>query len=189
MSISEQNCLKGHFLIAMPGLMDPNFHQTVTLICEHTGEGAMGIIIDRRLPELNSERLFKELEIAYLQEQANLPVYFGGPVHVGEIFILHGPPFHWEGCLVVSPEFGLSNTTDILESIAMGTGPEEHMIAVGCSGWGGGQLEGELRENAWLTGRASSQIVFKTASGQRWAAAMETLGIDPDLLSGEAGHA
>jgi putative transcriptional regulator len=189
MSINEQNYLKGHFLIAMPGLMDPNFHQTVTLVCEHTREGAMGIIIDRLIPELNSGRLFKELQIACLQEQANLPVYFGGPVHVGEIFILHGPPFHWEGCLVVSPEFGLSNTSDILESIAVGRGPKEFIISIGCSGWGGGQLESEIMENAWLTGNASSRIVFKTSFEQRWAAAIEQLGINPDLLSGEAGHA
>jgi len=175
--------------MAMPGLMDPNFHQTVTLICEHTREGAMGVIVDRRLPELRSERIFKELEIAYLQERSNLPIHFGGPVHVGEIFIIHGPPFHWEGCLVVSPEFGLSNTTDILESIAMGRGPEEFIIAIGCSGWGPGQLEAELRENAWLTGRASGRIVFNTPLEQRWTAAIEQLGIEPGLLSGEAGHA
>jgi putative transcriptional regulator len=189
MSISEQNSLKGHFLIAMPGLIDPNFHQTVTFICEHTHEGAMGIIIDRRVQELTSGRIFDELGIACLQERADLPVYFGGPVHVGELFILHGPPFHWEGCLEISPEFGLSNTTDILESIAMGRGPEEFIIAVGCSGWGAGQLEGELKENAWLTGRATTRIVFNTTAKQRWAAAVENLGIDPDLLSGEAGHA
>lgn len=189
MSIGDQSSLKGHFIMAMPGLMDPNFHQTVTLICEHTLEGAMGVIIDRRLPELNGERVFKELEIAYLQEQANLPIHFGGPVHMGEVFILHSPPFNWEGCLVVSPDFGLSNTTDILESIAMGRGPEDFIIAVGCSGWGPGQLEGEMKENAWLSGRASARIVFKTPVEQRWSAAIEKLGIDPDLLTGEAGHA
>ena len=189
MSINEQNSLKGQFIMAMPGLMDPNFHQTVTLICEHTPEGAMGIIIDRRLPELSGERIFKELEIAYVPERANIPIHFGGPVHVGEIFILHGPPFHWEGCLEVSPHFGLSNTTDILESIAMGQGPEDYLVAIGCSGWGGGQLEGEMRENAWLTGVASPRIVFKTPPEQRWTSAIEALGVNPDLLSGEAGHA
>jgi len=189
MSIHKQDSLKGQFIMAMPGLMDPNFHQTVTLICEHTLEGAMGIIIDRRLPELDSGRIFKELEIACLQEQTNIPIHFGGPVHVGEIFILHGPPFHWEGCLEVSPEFGLSNTTDILESIAVGKGPENYLIAIGCSGWGAGQLENEMRENAWLTGVALPRIVFKTPLEQRWSNAIEQLGINPDLLIGEAGHA
>jgi putative transcriptional regulator len=189
MNISQQDCLKGHFLMAMPGLMDPNFHQTVTLICEHTSEGAMGIVINRGLSEITGERIFKELDIAYLQEQANLPVHFGGPVHVGEIFILHGPPFHWDGCLVVSPHFGLSNTTDILESIAMGRGPEDFIIVLGCSGWGAGQLEEEMKENAWLTSSASTRIVFKAPLKQRWTDAIQNLGIDPGLLSGEAGHA
>lgn len=175
--------------MAMPGLMDPNFHQTVTLICEHTHEGAMGIIIDRRLPEITGERIFRELDIAFLKEMGNIPLHFGGPVHVGEIFIVHSPPFHWTGCLQVSPEFGLSNTTDILESIAMGRGPSEYLIALGCSGWGAGQLEDEMRENAWLTSAASSKIVFRTPLEQRWRAAIQNLGIDPGLLSGEAGHA
>ena len=189
MNVSEQNYLKGHFLMAMPGLMDPNFHQTVTLICEHTHEGAMGIIVDRRVPELDSDQIFRELDIAFIQEQANIPLHFGGPVHGGEVFILHGPPFHWEGCLVVSPEFGLSNTSDILEAIAMGRGPHDFFIAIGCSGWGAGQLEAEMKENTWLTGMATTDIVFNTALERRWFAAIQNLGIDPDLLSGEAGHA
>lgn len=189
MNISEQNCLKGHFLIAMPGLVDPNFHQTVTMICEHTHEGAMGIIIDRKLPKINSGRIFEELDIVYLQDQEDIPVYFGGPVHVGEIFILHGPPFQWQGCLKVTPHFGLSNTSDILKAIAMGRGPENYLITLGCSGWGGGQLENEIRENAWLTSLGASQIVFDTPVEQRWTSAIEKLGVNPNLLSGEAGHA
>jgi len=189
MTIQGQNNFKGQFIIAMPGLMDPNFNQTVTLICEHTREGAMGVIIDRGLPDLKGERIFRELGISFLKEVENIPVYFGGPVHVGEVFILHGPPFHWEGCHVVNPEFGLSNTADILEAIAMGRGPSDYLIAIGCSGWGAGQLENEMKDNAWLTGAASSRIVFGTPSEQRWSAAIENLGINPDLLSGEAGHA
>jgi putative transcriptional regulator len=189
MTIQGQSSLKGQFIIAMPGLMDPNFHQTVTLICEHNSEGAMGIIIDRGLPDLKGERVFKEVGISFLQEYAGIPVYFCGPVHIGEIFVLHGPPFHWEECLMVNSEFGLSNTTDILEAIAMGKGPLNYMIAIGCSGWGSGQLENEMMENAWLTDTASSQIVFNTPMEQRWNAAIENLGIDPGLLSGESGHA
>ena len=175
--------------MAMPGLMDPNFHQTVTFICEHTHNGAMGIVINRSLSELRAENIFRELDISFLPESTGAPIYFGGPVHTGEIFVLHGPPFNWEGCLVVSPLFGLSNTIDILESIAMGEGPEDFIIALGCSGWGGGQLESEMRENAWLTSTASADITFHISPEQKWMSAIQQLGIDPELLSGEAGHA
>ena len=175
--------------MAMPGLMDPNFHQTVTFICEHSDKGAMGIVIDRPLSGLHGENIFRELDISFIQELGSVPIYFGGPVHTGEIFVLHGPPFDWVGCLVVSPLFGLSNTIDILESIAKGEGPEDFIIALGCSGWGGGQLESEMKENAWLTCTASADIIFHTSPEQKWMAAIQKLGIDPELLSGEAGHA
>ena len=175
--------------MAMPGLMDPNFHRTVTFICEHTGEGAMGIVIDRPLSGLSGENIFRELDIAFLPEKSDVPIYFGGPVHTGEIFVLHGPPFHWGGCLEVSPSFGLSNTIDILESIAMGKGPDDFIIVLGCSGWGGGQLESEMKDNAWLTCTASTDITFHTSPERKWMAAIQKLGVDPELLSGEAGHA
>ena len=189
MNYQKQDCLKGHFLMAMPGLMDPNFHRSVTLICEHSQEGAMGVIIDRPLTGVTGEIIFRELDIPFLQEFAETPVFFGGPVHTGEIFVLHGPPFNWRGCLKVSPPFGLSNTIDILESIAIGKGPDNFIIALGCSGWGGGQLESEMMENAWLTSSASVDIVFHTPPERRWMSAIKELGIDPELLSDEAGHA
>ena len=175
--------------MAMPGLMDPNFHRTVTFICEHTREGAMGIVIDRPLSGLSGENIFRELDIAFLREHGDVPIYFGGPVHTGEIFVLHGTPFHWEGCLEVSPSFGLSNTIDILESIGMGKGPDDFIIALGCSGWGGGQLESEMKDNAWLTCTASTDVTFHTPPEQKWMAAIQKLGVDPELLSGDAGHA
>lgn len=189
MNMRQQDCLKGQFLIAMPGLMDPNFHRTVTFICEHTNEGAMGIIIDRPLAGLTGEKIFQELDIAFLREQGDIPLYYGGPVHTGEIFILHGPPFHWEGCLEISNAFALSNTMDILESIAMGKGPDDFIVALGCSGWGGGQLESELKANAWLSCTAVADITFGIPYDQKWGAAIRKLGIEPDLLSGQAGHA
>lgn len=181
--------MKGHFLIAMPGLMDPNFHRTVTLICEHSHEGAVGVVIDRPLSGLSGGNIFKELNIPFVEELGGIPIFFGGPVHTGEIFVLHGPPFHWKGCLTVTPSFGLSNTIDIIESIAMGNGPNEFLIVLGCSGWGGGQLESEMKENAWLTCAASENIAFHTPPERKWMAAIQRLGIDPELLSGEAGHA
>jgi putative transcriptional regulator len=189
MEIKFQENLKGHLLLAMPGLMDPNFYRTVTLICEHTREGAMGVIIDRPLDGVIAETIFRELHIDFLEEMGKIPLYFGGPVHTGEIFVLHGPPFHWGGCHRVAPSFALSNTMDILEEIAMRRGPSDFIITLGCSGWGGGQLESEMKENAWLTCPATPEIAFKTPTSRKWMMSIQEIGIDPNLLSGEAGHA
>lgn len=181
--------IKGAFLVAMPLLADPNFHKTVTFICEHTQEGAMGVIIDRLHPNVTGAQIFEELNLDYVSEAARAPVYLGGPVHINEIFVFHGPPFHWEGCLAVTPSFALSNTMDILEAIAMGKGPASYLITLGCAGWGGGQLEFEIKENAWLTCPASEDIAFNIPAENKWRKAMERIGIDPDLLSSATGHA
>lgn len=181
--------LKGHLLTAMPGLMDPNFFQTVTLICEHTPNGAMGVVIDRVSTTISAKDIFEELSIPHLPEMEKIPIYHGGPVHVDEIFILHGPPFDWKGCLRVGPAFGLSNTIDVLSAIAEGAGPENFLIFLGCAGWGGGQLESELAQNAWLTCPADEEIIFQTPSENRWRATMNKMGIDPEFLTQMPGHA
>jgi putative transcriptional regulator len=184
-----QDGLRGQLLTAMPGLMDPNFYQSVTLICEHTPSGAMGVVIDRINPSISAKDIFEELSIPHLPRMVGIPVHQGGPVHVDEIFIIHGPPFDWKGCLVVSPSMALSNTIDVLSAIAEGTGPQNFLIFLGCAGWGGGQLESELRQNAWLTCPADEEIVFNVPAQERWQAAMTKMGIDPALLSNMPGHA
>ncbi len=189
METTGHESIKGSFLVAMPLLADPNFHKTVTFICEHNRDGAMGITLDRVHPDVTVADICKELNISYHEQVGAVPVHIGGPVHINEIFVLHGLPFSWKGCLVVSPAFALSNTIDILEAIAVGEGPESFLIALGCSGWGGGQLEFELKENAWLTCPATEEIAFKTPVEFKWQRAMERLGIDPDFLSSTAGHA
>ena len=181
--------MKAHFLIAMPGLLDPNFSQTVTCICEHTAEGALGIVVNRSHPALSSKEIFNELNLDYVEGTEKFPIYIGGPVHFDEIFIVHGPPFGWQGCLQISPTLALSNTKDILTSIAQGKGPEKVIIALGCAGWGPGQLESEISQNAWLTGPVSDEIIFDVPEAERWNAAVKKMGIDPLLLSHTAGHA
>ncbi len=181
--------IKGDFLVAMPLLADPNFHKTVTFICEHNQDGAMGVVVDRLHPNVTGAQIFEELRIDYIPEMGMVPIHLGGPVHINEIFVFHGPPFNWEGCLVVSPSFALSNTIDILQAIAAGKGPDSFLITLGCAGWGGGQLEFELKENAWLTCPATEDIAFKTPAEYKWQKAMERIGVDPDLLSSTAGHA
>lgn len=181
--------LKGQFLMAMPGLVDPNFYQSVTCLAEHNPTGAMGIVISRVNPEINASMIFNELQIATLDDVDKIPVHIGGPVHRNELFVLHGAPFNWEGSMRVNEALALSNSRDILEAIAMGRGPAAYIIALGCAGWGPAQLEGEMRANAWINGPYSEEIAFRMDVEARWEASMKSIGIDPVLLSDSAGHA
>jgi len=181
--------MKAQFLIAMPGLMDPNFRQTLTCICEHTVDGALGVVVNRVHPALSAKEIFDELKIECIEKAEKMPIYIGGPVHFDEIFILHGPPFEWHGCLQITSTLALSNTRDILTSISRGKGPEKVIIALGCAGWGPGQLESEIIQNAWLTGPISDDVIFDVPENERWNAAVKKMGIDPALLSHTAGHA
>ncbi len=186
---SYPGSLKGHFLMAMPGLLDPNFSQTVTCICEHTEEGAMGIVVNRLIEGLRMKDIYEELDIRYVPSEAERPVHLGGPVHGGELFVLHGPPLSWQSTLQVTERIALSNSRDILEAIARGEGPSRVLISLGCAGWGPGQLESELRENAWLTQPAYEENLFHLPVDERWSAALKKMGVDPAVLSGTAGHA
>jgi len=181
--------LKGYFLIAMPGLMDINFQKTVTLISEHTAEGAVGIVINQIHAELKTKNIFQELGIGFVDQVGHIPIHIGGPVHVNEVFILHGPPLEWGESLLITPELALSNTKTILEAIADRKGPDSYIISLGCAGWGPGQLEYEIKENVWLTTPYTRDITFELPMEDRWEESMKRIGIDPTLLSGSAGHA
>lgn len=181
--------LKGEFLIAMPSLVEPTFFQTVILMCEHNDSGAVGVIINRTHPFLTCRDIFEEIQIDCLPHVASIPVHIGGPVHSGEIFILHGSPFEWNGSLRVTPFVSLSNTLDLLNEIGKGSGPESFIIILGCAGWAPGQLESELSENVWLTTSANEGIIFNTAVSDRWGTALRDMGIDPLWLSSQVGHA
>jgi putative transcriptional regulator len=185
----NMDSLKGHFIMAMPGLADPNFSMTVTCICEHTELGSVGLIINRRHNTICANDIFKELNLEYILRPDPLPAYIGGPVHENEIFVLHGPPFDWEGCFMVDKTLAMSNTMDILNSIAVGKGPNSFLVCLGCAGWGPGQLESEIRQNSWITCPVSSDIIFDLPAEAKWRAAMNRVGIDPALLSSRVGHA
>jgi putative transcriptional regulator len=184
-----EGSLKGHFLIAMPSLLDPNFRQTVTYVGEHTPEGAMGLVINRVHPELIMEAVFMELNLKSVPERDSLPLHLGGPVHTEQIFILHGPPFGWEACRPVTPSIALSNSIDLVEVLAQGKGPESFILTLGCAGWGPGQLESEMMANSWLTCPADETIIFETPVEERWVRAAKLMGIDPARLTDIAGHA
>jgi putative transcriptional regulator len=181
--------LKGQFLLSMPSLLDPNFHQTVTCMCEHNSEGAMGLVVNRVHDVLTAKDIFEELKIDYAEAAESIPIHMGGPVHITELFVLHGPPFDWEACLKITATLALSNTKDIIESIALGKGPDSFIKTLGCAGWGPGQLEAEIKENAWLTYPIFEENIFKMPVETRWEEAVKKMGINPTLLSDTAGHA
>jgi putative transcriptional regulator len=181
--------LKGHFLMAMPSLADPNFHRSVTCISEHTPDGAVGIVISQVYPHINAKMIFDELGIECLDEASLISIHRGGPVHADELFVLHSQPAAWDGHLAITDELALSNSRSILEAIAMDQGPKAFLIALGCAGWGPGQLEWEMMQNAWLTLPCSQDIIFHLPVEERWESAMRRLGIDPDLIIETAGNA
>ena len=175
--------------MAMPLLLDHNFYQTVTCICEYTPAGAVGIVVNRVHPSLTGKDIFDELKMEYISTAESIPIHIGGPVHIGEIFVLHGLPFGWEGCFMITPTLAMSNTRDILEAVAMGRGPQSFIIALGCAGWGPGQLESEIKENSWLTSPVFEEIIFEIPIEIRWEEAMKKMGVDPALLLDKSGHA
>jgi len=175
--------------MAMPSLADPNFEHSVTCISEHTSDGAFGIVINRIFDGLNAKIIFDELGIKGHRNAGKIPVHIGGPVHSNELFVLHGPPFDGEGFLMVNERLALNNSRAILETIATGQGPQQFLIALGCAGWGGGQLEWELKQNAWLSIPCVHDILFELPVEDRWEHAMKRLGVDPDLLTETAGNA
>lgn len=181
--------LRNHFLLAMPTLNDANFARTVTFVCEHSQEGAMGIVINRPL-NITLEEVLRRMDAKSCAREAGMmPVFLGGPVQQDRGFILHRPLGQWEATLAVDDEFGITTSCDILEAISQGQGPNQILLALGYAGWGPNQLEQELVDNAWLSTPADSRIVFDTPYEQRWEAAAALAGVDLSRLSGEIGHA
>lgn len=181
--------LTHHFLIAMPNMVDPNFARTLTYVCEHNEQGALGIIINRPL-DMTLDNLFERIDIKLeAHHLAGLPVYFGGPVQTDRGFVLHRPLGSWQATLTVRDELGLTSSRDILQSVGSRGEPEEFVVSLGYAGWAAGQLEHELAQNAWLTVAADAQIIFGLPPEERLPAAMQLLGFDLANLSDVAGHA
>ncbi len=184
--------LADHFLIAMPSMLDPLFGGTVVYLCEHNAEGALGVIINKPTDmtlDVLFERIDLKLEIAPDRAFDKKPVMLGGPVQVERGFVLHAPHGNYSSMMRVSDEVALTTSKDVLEEVAVGRGPERLLVSLGCSGWSAGQLEEELVRNGWLTVRADPAVIFDTPVEERFAAAMKLLGIDPMMLTGDAGHA
>ena len=192
--MSDTFSLTNHFIIAMPSLNDPNFEQSVSYICEHNNEGAMGVVINRPT-DLTFTELCEQLDIEITDnDTANYPIYDGGPVEVDRGFILHTPIGDWESTLEVTKDIGLTMSQDIIEAIANGYSsdnnpPKHFIIALGYAGWSEDQIEDEIAANTWLNVPATDKILFNTPTENRWTAAAASLGINLQTLSSDIGHA
>lgn len=182
--------LSGKLLLAMPGLADPRFEKSVIFLCAHSEDGAMGLIVNRPAPDIRFPDLLGQLSIEVPVSGPVPEVHLGGPVEHARGFVLHSGDYTRNpATLQVAGGFGMTATLDVLEDIARGEGPEAALLALGYAGWGPGQIESELQENAWLVSDASRGIVFSGDSAGKWARALGEMGIDPLLLSPSAGRA
>jgi putative transcriptional regulator len=185
----ETRYLTDQFLIAMPAMGDPNFDHTVTYICEHSDDGALGLVINRPTG-MSLREVFGQMDLELLdQELADAPVLQGGPVQPERGFVIHDPGQPWGSTLPVSDSIQITTSRDVLEAMARGDGPERALVALGYAGWGAGQLESEMAANAWLSVPANHDIIFTIPFEERWRAAAALIGIDIDQISSDVGHA
>ena len=170
-------------------MVDPYFAKSLTYICEHNDQGALGVVVNRPI-DLSLQALFERINLQLQpRELHDIPVYFGGPVQTDRGFVLHQPVGEWHSTLKVRDSLGLTTSKDILEAVGRGSGPAKMLITLGYSGWAAGQLEHELGQNAWLTVEAGEQIIFELPAEEKLPAAMELLGVDFASLSEDTGHA
>ena len=181
--------MTGQLLIAMPNMADPRFARTVIYLCAHSDEGAMGLVINKPMPQITFVDLLEQLEIETQGTIEDQMVHFGGPVESGRGFVLHSGEFQREGTMMVDDSVGLTATIDILRAIAGGEGPDRHLLALGYAGWGPGQLDGEIQANGWLHAPADDAILFDHDLSTKWERSIAKLGVSPAMLSGDAGHA
>ena len=181
--------LTNSFLIAMPSMRDPSFKRGVAFLCQHGEEGAMGLLVNR-LSEYRLGDVLAQMNLSSTRaEVADSPVLIGGPVQPERGFVLHAPHGQWESSFKISKSICVTTSRDILVAIAEGRGPERAIVTLGYSGWGAGQIETELKENAWLTAPASETILFDTPIEQRWDAAAALVGVNIANLTSYSGRA
>lgn len=182
--------LTGKLLVAMPGIGDPRFDGSVIFLCAHSEDGTMGLVINRTADGIAAHDVFDQLDIPASDLSAPLDVLIGGPVETGRGFVLHSADYRTEmASMEVSDLFSMTASQDILVDIAHGRGPRARLLCLGYSGWGPQQLEQEIAANGWLICDASPEIVFDAQNGDKWNAALASLGISPALLSADAGSA
>lgn len=185
----EPTPLAGRLLIALPALADPNFARSLVLVCQHDGDGAMGLVVNRAA-EYTLGDVLGQMGIQYREDALGAhPVLAGGPVHPERGFVLHDGEGGWDSSLQIRPGLHVTTSRDVLEAIARGEGPERAAVALGCAGWGGGQLDFELTEDSWLTAPADSELLFALPLEARWQAAAGRIGVDMQQVAGYSGRA
>jgi putative transcriptional regulator len=186
--VRNESDLTGQLLIAMPDIGDPRFQRSVILICEHSKDGTMGLILNKPSSDVSFEDLAKQLELG--TPVGKQQVYFGGPVEMGRGFVLHSSEYvSGRSSHLVLEGLRLSTSLDVLEDMVTGTGPRAALLMLGYAGWGAGQLEGEILANGWLSGPADAEFVLGGGGTEMWSAALKRLGVTPLHLSATAGHA
>lgn len=186
----DKNGLEGRFLIAMPGIGDTRFHRSVIFVCAHSGEGAMGLIVNQRSEGLKFSDLLSQLDIdANKASDSSRPIKIGGPVESSRGFVLHTTDYGADSALDIDGGYRLTGTVDILRDIAEGRGPAKHLIALGYTGWAPGQLEQEIQQNGWLSCEAEAEIIYNDDDDAKWVQALSKLGVSPELLSADGGTA
>lgn len=186
---TKGDSLKGKLLIAMPAMTDPRFHKSVILMLEHSPEGAMGIIVNQPLEAVQFSDLLDQLKIPVTRSDPNIQVvHFGGPVELGRGFVVHSTDLMLAHSATLG-EVAVTTSLEMLERLAKGSGPAQSFFCLGYAGWSAGQLDQELKDNVWLHAPVQNDLLFKTPWESRWDAALTSLGIDPDFISADAGHA
>ncbi len=185
----DNGYLEGQMLIAMPGMEDPRFQRTLIYMCAHSGQGAMGLVVNKVMSNVTFPDLLEQLGIRGSGPERDVRVFFGGPVEQSRGFVLHTSDYMQDASLVINEDYSLTASIDVLKAIADGTGPDKCLMALGYAGWAPGQLEAEIQANGWLHVPADTDLVFGPDHDAKWPAAVAKLGIDLSLLSGEAGHA
>lgn len=185
--------LVGQFLLSMPGMGDPRFERAVIAICDHDAQGALGIVINQPIEAIRTRDLFEQLEIDPGQTP-DAPVYAGGPVEPARGFVLHSPEYNTQGTILVTggtaaPHWALTSTLDVLTDIAAGKGPRHWLMALGYTGWGPGQLDGEMTRHGWQNAPGSEELIWQRPAAERWAGAYAMIGINVALLSPMVGRA
>lgn len=182
--------LSGKILIAMPAMTDPRFERSVVLLCSHTSEGALGLIVNKPLPDLGFPDLLDQIGIAHGDGARTISVHYGGPVEQGRGFVLHGTDWRaTAGTLDVPGGLAMTATQEVLVALAEGGGPGQALLTLGYAGWGAGQLEGEIARNDWLTSDAAPELIFAPDNATKWTGALARMRIDPLTLSAAAGRA
>jgi putative transcriptional regulator len=187
--MTETVYFQNNLLLAMPALADPNFHHSVTYLCEHNENGAIGIMINRPTT-ISLADVLADMKITTtdMESVSRIPVLFGGPVHQERGFVIHRPTGKWRATLSTGTDIAITTSRDILEAMAQHGGPTDVIIALGCAAWEAGQLEHEIHENSWLTVPADPEVIYSTPFEQRWIAAAARIGVDFNNMSSEVGH-